>query len=96
MASVRMIKKDIDYLVGEVIADCYLTIYFHPEKKEGVVGLMQKAVELRNDLFERVNNPQEKNNASLVRKHYNHIRRELMTRVDELFFNLSEVCKGKK
>ena len=30
MASVRMIKKDIDYLVEEVLSDCYLTIYYDP------------------------------------------------------------------
>ncbi len=95
MASIRMIKKDIDYLVGEVVSDCYLTIYFHPEKREKVVSLMEQAVGLRNKLFEQVNNPVEKNNPSLVRKHYNHVRRELMASIDEMFSKLSEICKAK-
>ncbi len=95
MASVRMIKKDIDYLVGEVISDCYMTLYFHPAKQAGVVAIMQQAVELRNKLFTAANNPVEKNNPSLVRKHYAGVRRELMQSIDELFVKLSDLCKQK-
>jgi predicted HAD superfamily phosphohydrolase len=88
-----MIKKDIDYLVGEVVADCYMTIYFHPARQSEVVGVMQQAVELRNSLFDRANHPAEKNNPSLVRKHYAALRRDLLEKIDELFVRLSEVCK---
>ncbi len=95
MASVRMIKKDIDYLVSEVISDCYMTLYFHPGKRDGVLAVMQQAVDLRNKLISAANNPAEKNNPSLVKKHYAHIRRELMQTIDELFSKLSEVCKQK-
>ncbi len=93
MASVRMIKKDIDYLVGEVVSDCYLTIYFHPEKKDDVVALIHYTVDFRNKLFAAVNNPVEKNNPSLVKKHYAAIRRELMQNVDDIFAKLSAICK---
>ena len=95
MASVKTIKKDIDYLVGEVVADCYMTIYFHPAKKNEVIGVMEQAVELRNKLFAAANNPAEKNNRILVRKHYAAIRRELLEKIDELFVSLSDICKKK-
>jgi predicted HAD superfamily phosphohydrolase len=90
-----MIKKDIDFLVGEVVADCYMTIYFHPEKQADVVGVMEQAVELRNKLFDAANHPMEKNNRSLVRKHYAALRRELFEKIDELFVKLSDICKKK-
>lgn len=93
MASVRMLKKDIDYLVGEVIADCYLTLYFHPDKQEKITNIMRQAVDVRNDMFDRTNHPAEKNNPSLVKKHYAHIRVEMMQKVDELFGQLSSICK---
>ena len=93
MANVRMLKKDIDYLVEEVLSDCYLTIYFHPKKKEEVLNIMQEAVDLRNVLFQKVNNPAEKKNRSLVRKHYAQIRREMFGGVDALFEKLSALCK---
>lgn len=94
MASIRLIKKDIDYLVGEVISDCYLTVYFHPEKKQEIVSVMEEAVELRNSLFSQVK-PQEKHNPSLVKKHYAHMRRELMEKVDGLFVKLSGISSKK-
>ena len=93
MANLRTLKKDIDYLVEEVLGDCYLAIFFHPEKKDQVLAIMQEAVDVRNDLFERTNNPAEKNNPSLVRKHYAQIRREMFEKIDKLFNNLSAVSK---
>ena len=36
MASLRGIKNDIDYLVSEVISDCYMALYFNDQsKREG-------------------------------------------------------------
>ncbi len=33
MASLRGIKNDIDYLVSEVISDCYMALYFNDQSK---------------------------------------------------------------
>ncbi|MBP3425915.1 MAG: hypothetical protein J6K81_04270 [Rikenellaceae bacterium] len=93
MASVKRLKKDIDYLVEEVVTDCYLSIYFHSERKEEIVGVMNKAVELRNELFGRINSPAEPHNKSLVAKHYAQIRRDMFAGVDALFTELSELNK---
>jgi hypothetical protein len=88
-----MLKKDIDYLIEEVVADCYFAIYFHPEKKDKVLEVMQGAVDLRNELFDRANSPAEKNNKSLVKKHYAQIRRDMFSGVDALFEKLSSANK---
>ncbi len=93
MATLRTLKKDIDYLVEEVLADCYLAIFFHPEKKDSVLAIIQEAVDVRNDLFHRVNNAPEKNNPSLTRKHFAQIRREMFQKIDKLFGDLSAVTK---
>ena len=89
MASIRNIKRDIDYLIEEALSDCYLTIYFQPEKKEAVLKLMEEVVELRNSLIERANNPVEKNNGSLVKKHYTQVRKDMLEGVDSIFTKLS-------
>jgi len=91
MANLRRIKKDIDYLVNEVVIDCYLALYFHEDKQKEIVGVMQDAVDLRNELFEMVNNPAEKHNPSLVKKHYNFIKAQMFERIDGLFDKLSKV-----
>jgi len=93
MASIRSIKRDIDYLVSEVVSDSYLTIWFHPEKKEQAIKVMEDAVALRNELVERANNPAEKNNPHLVKRHYSQLRRDLLDGVDNLFKTISEICK---
>jgi len=93
MASIRSIKKDIDYLVSVVVSDSYLTIYFHPDKKDDVLKIMEEAVALRNDLIAKANNPVEKNNPHLVKRHYDQLRRDLLGGVDNLFKKISEVSK---
>ena len=94
MASRRYLKKEIDYLVGEVVGDAQLCLYFNdPQKRGQIIGVMEEAVALRNDLFGRMRF-EEKNNASLVRKHYAAIRHDLMARIDALFEKLSGICKA--
>lgn len=93
MASVKSIKKDIDYLVEEVVTDCYLALYFHPDKKDEIIKIMERAVDLRNELFSKANNPAEKHNKSLVKKHYAQLRRDMFDSVDSMFSALSQLSK---
>ncbi len=93
MASIRRIKKDIDYLTSQVMSDCYLTIYFHPEKKAEIIAIMSEAAELRNKYIAAASNAVEKNNASLVRKHYAQLREDIIAGIDAMFVRLSELCK---
>jgi hypothetical protein len=93
MASVRKLKRDVDFLVEEVLSDSYLTLFFHTEKKEEVVGIMQNAVDLRNDLYAKINHPAEKKNRSLIRKHYAQVRRDMFDGIDGLFVKLSDMNK---
>ncbi len=93
MASIRGIKNDLDYLISEIISDCYLRLYFNPDnKREEVVAIIREAVDFRNETFQRINNPAEKHNKSLVKKHYAAIRRDMMAKIDELFNKLSDLC----
>ncbi len=93
MSSLRILKKDIDYLVEELVSDCYLSIYFHSANKEAILSIMSEAIEVRNNLFERANNPAEKNNVTLMKRHYAQIRRDMFSKVDGLFEQLSTLCK---
>ena len=94
MASIRRIKRDIDFLANEVISDCYMALYFNDgAKREQIVAVIEEAVEFRNELFVRANHPAVKKNKSLVRKHYAQMRRDMMSRVDAMFEKLSGICK---
>ena len=95
MASLRRVKKDIDYLVSEVVYDCYLALYFHSERRDAIVAVMEEAVDARNEFYEMANHPAEKHNKSLVKKLYAFLRNELMERIDGLFDKLSKVVNEK-
>jgi len=94
MASIRYIKKDIDYLVSEVISDCYTYLFLHSEKNKGkVIEIIENVVESRNELFSRVNNPAKDADSKQIKKHYKNIYNDLFATVDESFNKLSELSK---
>jgi hypothetical protein len=97
MASVRELKKDIDYLVFEVISDCFVYSGMHPEhKSEEVSTIISDAVEFRNDLIARVNNPDGKDNPKIVKAYYKTVEKDLLTGVDKLFTRLSDLTVQAK
>jgi hypothetical protein len=93
MAKLRNVKKDIDYLVSEVLGDCYTLIYLYPEKKESAMEIINNAIEFRNQLFERANKPNGKADKKLVKIHYKSISTDLLTGIDNLFKQISELTK---
>ena len=96
MASVRELKKDIDYLVFEVISDCFVFQGIHPDhKSDELTAIISDAVNLRNDLIARVNNPDGKDNPKIVRAYYKAVGKDLLAGVDSLFTRLSKLTKKK-
>jgi hypothetical protein len=97
MASVRELKKDIDYLVFEVISDCFVYSNIHPDNKSDELStLISDSVEFRNDLIARVNNPDGKDNPKIVKAYYKTVEKDLITGVDKLFERLSALSSKKK
>lgn len=95
MATIRNTKKEIAYLTGEVISNCYLALYFQGEEhQDALATIINNAADLHNELIYRVNHPSEKHNRSLVRKHYKAIENDMITKVDALFQEISNVCKA--
>lgn len=92
MANLRVLKKEIDYCLEQVVFDCDMAICFQPKKGDAIFALMQKAVALRNELYVKVNNPAEPKNGSLVRKHYKALRVEMLKSFGDLFEELSAIA----
>jgi hypothetical protein len=97
MASIRDLKKDIDYLVFEVISDCFIHSRLHPENEsEELSAIINDAVNFRNDLLARVNNPDGKDNPKILKAYYKLVEKDLLTGVDKLFDRLSTLTKKKE
>jgi hypothetical protein len=96
MASVRNLKKDIDYLVFEVISDCFVYSGLHAdEKTDESLAIIADAINFRNDLIARVNNPDGKDNPKILKAYYKSLEKDLMVGVDKLFTRLSSLSKKK-
>lgn len=97
MSSIKNLKKDIDYLVFEVISDCFAFAAVHPDAKDDEVKeILNDAVNLRNDLISRVNNPDGKDNPKIVKSFYKNVNKDLLSGVDNLFERLSALSPKKK
>lgn len=56
MASVRNLKKDINYVLGDVIEECYMKEMLNPEvDSKKVQAIVDEAIESFDSLIERVN-----------------------------------------
>ena len=90
MASIRRLKKDIDFFVEEVISDCCSYMYVYPNKKrEEAIQIIQDAIALRNKLYGKVNNPQD----NPRKEYYKAVNKELLEGVDALFQQISGLTK---
>ena len=90
MASIRRFKKDIEFLIEEVVSDCCTFMYVYPEKKsDEAIQIIQDAIAFRDKLFAEVNNPQE----NPLKAYYKTVNRELLEGVDALFQRISDLTK---
>lgn len=94
MASVKNVKKDIDYLVSEVVSDCYTYLYLHGDKnRDKVISIIDDVVNRRNEFIQRANKPEKGLDKKQVRKHYKELYSDLLKNIDESFTKLSDLSK---
>ncbi len=94
MANIRELKKDIDYLVYEVISDCFTAMSVQPENRsKKLAEIAGDAVVLRNELFSRARQPGGKDSKKEVKDHYKKLRTDLIEGVDKLFERISKIVK---
>ena len=88
--NLREVKKDIEYVIGAFIDDCSLFSCVNPKADdEALGGLLDEAVNLFNDLKDKVNMKAEGKKG----EYYASIRKELLEKTDELYAKLSEIVK---
>jgi hypothetical protein len=96
MASIRNLKKDIDFLTNEIIGDSFLAVGFHGEKvKTKVNELLENVVELHNDLFDRINKAPTDRKSKEAKAHFHAIRTEIDKKYREMYDKLSGIIAEK-
>ena len=87
--NLRDIKKDIEYVLGAFIEDCSVVAAVRPATDEKVAALMEDAIELYNELKDKVNVKVE----GSKRTYFTSLRKEILEKTDALYTKLSEAVK---
>ncbi|GAF01440.1 hypothetical protein [Saccharicrinis fermentans] len=92
MANIRELKKDINYLASEIVTQGYLKLtLMNTVKEEDITPILTEAIRMRNEFIARTNHPDGKNNRKLVKKYYNKLRTDLMSKSLELLDQIQAV-----
>lgn len=92
MANLRVIKKDVIYLINEVISDCWMYMYLHGEKDGEVEKIISDAIDLGDNLFDQINH-YPKGSSKETSEHFKTINKKLLEEVDSLFKRISALAK---
>ncbi|MCQ2183406.1 MAG: hypothetical protein MJY89_08420 [Bacteroidales bacterium] len=88
--NLRDIKKDIEYVLSAFVEDCSVVAAVNPKASDEKVGaLMEEAIELYNELRDKVSAKFE----GSKKAYYNELRKEILTKTDALYQKLSDAVK---
>ena len=91
--NLRDLKKDIEYVVGAFLDDCYVAVAVNPGvDEEKASDLFTEAVVLYDELREKASAPTE----GKAKTYYVALRKELLEKTDELYTKLSDLVKAGK
>jgi hypothetical protein len=95
MASIRRIKKDLSYLVDEVIGTAIVTRYTQPNKHEEIDAIIEDIDDFYEGMIMKINNPGVGEGES-KKKYFRKLYDELLEKVNLAFENLNETTKNKE
>ena len=85
MASIRKLKKDLNYLSYELLTEAFAFKHFHPEMEEKKFDdIILSIVRKRNELIARINDKDEidDSNPGKTKKHFSSIRKDMYGMID--------------
>jgi hypothetical protein len=80
MASIKNLKKDLNYIFSDIIEDCYVVQLENPDKADKAEEVIDEAITSFDDLIEKVNNKKVENKKA----HLKSVVTELENKVKEL------------
>jgi len=79
MASIRLLKKDINRLAYSLLQECFAYRHFSDDLSEDKFDeVIKKLVLLRNDLILRANHPESDGDSETLKAHYQKIQADLI------------------
>jgi hypothetical protein len=79
MASIRILKKDINKLAFDLLQECFAYRHYSDDLSEDKFDeVISKLVLLRNDLILRANHPESDAESSNLKAHYKQVQMDLL------------------
>ncbi len=92
MASIKNLKKEINFLAGELVYECYFTSLLSDSlKKDEVNQLIASTIDYRNNFIAQANHRDGKNNPKLVKTYFKGLRKNLYTELKQLTEKLKAI-----
>jgi hypothetical protein len=83
MASIRNLKKDLNYLSYELLTETFAYKHFHPELDEKKLDdAIRNIVKLRNELLQRINHPATFESPTEQKQYFHKIQEDMVKLVD--------------
>ncbi|MGC9330370.1 MAG: hypothetical protein ACP5DZ_00660 [Bacteroidales bacterium] len=92
MASVRETKKDINYLIYEVLTDCMIHKHVNIDESKASDKIMKDMMIKRGELISRVNEARKLDDKKEKKKAFDEIHEDLITSVDKAFRKISNLA----
>ena len=93
MASIRQLKKEIEFLSSQLIGDCIDFVQTFNGKELEAMAVIDEIVVLHNSTVDRINNPDGKDNPKLVKAYYQKLKKDYVTGVNEAYKRLEDLVK---
>lgn len=92
MASRQRLKKEIDYIVSDLVIDCFtfMTMQQEPNKPE-VLEIVQDTLNLRNELRNQANHPEKKGESQTTKNYYDNIAKVLVDSIEASYQKLGKL-----
>jgi len=92
MASTQRLKKEIDYIVSDLVVDCFtfMTMQNEPNKPE-VLQIVQDTLNLRGELRYQVNHPEKKDEGQSTKNYYDTIAKVLVDNIEASYEKLGKL-----
>lgn len=85
MANKRDLKREINYITGELFTECLFNkVYMSTTDNEVTETLLSKIITVQDNFLSRVNRPDGKDNPKLVKKYYQTLISEFDTAIEEI------------
>ena len=97
MTSRRRLKKEIDYVVSDLILDCFTyTSLYEKSNDDAALLIVQDTLNLRNDLRNKANHPEQKETSVSIKSYYDDIAKALLEGVDAGYGKLGKMVNAEE